>query len=133
MTNDKKPQKILMVDDEEFACKIYRKSLEQKGIETDIVHSGIEMIEKLRENKEAYDVILLDIVMPEVDGLEALEAVRSESLAKNSIFIIFSNRTDETAKEKAKELDCKNFLIKSSILPDSLAEEVIKTYQENLQ
>lgn len=132
MAADKKPKKLLIVDDEEFACKIYKKSLEQKGIETDIIHSGKEMIEKLRGNEKTYDVILLDIVMPEVDGLEALEVARSEGLAKDTMFIIFSNRTDEVAQEKARELDCKNFLIKSSLLPESLAEEVIKTYQENI-
>ncbi len=129
----KKQIKVLMIDDEEFFCDLYKKFFEEKDLEVETVTSGKVAIEKLKENKETYDIILLDIIMPEVDGFETLEIIRDNELAKNSTFIIFSNRTDEEAKEKAKELGCTKFIIKSSTSPEQLVEEIKNIYQENKQ
>ncbi len=125
-------EKILVVDDDCFICGIYKKVFEKEGVEIEVLHSGKEMLDKLREVKEGYEVILLDIFMPEMDGFEALEVAHKEGLTKNSLVIILSNQADQVAQKKAKELGAKRFIVKSSFLPEDIAKEVLKTCREHL-
>ena len=62
--------KLLVVDDEVNQALLYEQELEDEGYEVDTVNSGIEALEKIKENP--YDLVILDIGMPEMDGLETL-------------------------------------------------------------
>ncbi|MGM0482438.1 MAG: response regulator [Patescibacteria group bacterium] len=125
---EEKPEKILIVDDDEFICNIYSKIFKEKNIETDIAHTGKQMLEKIKNEKP--EVVVLDIFMPEMDGFEALEAAYKEDLLKNSVVIVLSNYADQLAQEKAGELGSKRFIVKSTLLPEDIVTEVLKTYQE---
>ena len=62
--------KLLVVDDEVNQALLYEQELEDEGYEVDTVNSGMEALEKIKEKK--YDLVILDIGMPEMDGLETL-------------------------------------------------------------
>ena len=62
--------KLLVVDDEVNQALLYEQELEDEGYEVDTANSGIEALEKIKENP--YDLVILDIGMPEMDGLETL-------------------------------------------------------------
>lgn len=128
MNDDKTPRKILIVDDDKFVCNVHRQNFEKDKIETDFAHSGKEMLEKLKEDNN-YDVILLDILMPEMDGFEALESANKDELLAKTIVIILSNHADQLAMEKAESLGCKKFIVKSSLLPEDIKEEVLQVYR----
>ncbi len=127
MNTNKIPKKILIVDDDKFVCNVYRKNFEKNKIETDFIHSGKDMLNRLQE--ESYDVILLDILMPEMDGFEALENASKDDLLKDAVVIILSNHADQIAMEKAEQLGCKRFIVKSSLLPEDITKQVLDTYQ----
>ena len=61
-------RKVLVVDDEKLIVKGIRFNLEQDGMEVDCAYDGEEAVEKAKENK--YDIILLDLMLPKMDGLE---------------------------------------------------------------
>ena len=63
-------KKVLVVDDEKLIVKGIRFSLEQDGMEVDCAYDGEEALDKIKNNK--YDLILLDIMLPDMDGLEVL-------------------------------------------------------------
>ncbi|MFP4022308.1 MAG: response regulator [Candidatus Paceibacterota bacterium] len=130
MSSKDKPQKVLIVDDEDFICNIYSKSFKDEGIETEAVHSGKEMLDILEEKSNEYDVILLDIVMPEMDGFEALEMAHKKEMLGRTLLVVLSNHADQISQEKAKELGAHNFVVKSSLLPEDIVKEVISTFQE---
>ncbi|MFP4539821.1 MAG: response regulator [Candidatus Paceibacterota bacterium] len=130
MSSKDKPQKVLIVDDEDFICNIYSKSFKDEGIETETVHSGKEMLDILEEKNNEYDVILLDIVMPEMDGFEALEMAHKKEMLGRTLLVVLSNHADQISQEKAKELGAHNFVVKSSLLPEDIVKEVIGTFQE---
>lgn len=69
--------RALVVDDEKLIVKGIKFSLEQDGIEVDCAYDGEEALEKAKSN--SYDIILLDVMLPKMDGLEVLQAVRGFS------------------------------------------------------
>lgn len=70
-------RKVLVVDDEKLIVKGIRFSLEQDGMEVDCAYDGEEAVEKVRENH--YDIILLDLMLPKMDGMEVCQQVREFS------------------------------------------------------
>lgn len=66
--------KALIVDDNTLNLKIAQKLIEQEGLEVDIVQSGFECLEKVKDNQ--YDVIFMDIMMPEMDGVETYKKLK---------------------------------------------------------
>ena len=70
-------KKILIVDDEPLIVKGLKFSLEQEGYDTDAAYDGNEALEKINENK--YDLILLDLMLPGVDGMTVCQQVREKS------------------------------------------------------
>lgn len=70
-------QKILIVDDETVLVKGLRYSLEQDGYEIDVAYDGEEALEKEAENK--YNLIILDLMLPKIDGLQVCQKIRERS------------------------------------------------------
>ena len=68
------PKKVLVVDDEKLIVKGIRFSLEQDGMEVDCAYDGEEALNKAKSN--SYDMILLDIMLPKMDGFEVCQAIR---------------------------------------------------------
>ena len=67
-------RKVLVVDDEKLIVKGIRFNLEQDGMEVDCAYDGEEAVEKAKENH--YDIILLDLMLPKMDGLEVCQQIR---------------------------------------------------------
>lgn len=70
-----KKQRILVVDDEENIRLLFKEELEEEGYEVDTASNGIEALEKIKESQ--FDVIVLDIKMPVMDGIQALNAIKN--------------------------------------------------------
>lgn len=91
------PENILIVDDEPNIILTLDFALKKKGYETMIARDGDEALELLNKNK--IDLILLDIMMPKVDGLEVVKHIKSSDNLKNTKIILLS------AKSKPKDVE----------------------------
>ena len=116
--------KIYLVDDDRFLLDMYAVKFRAQGHEVTAFSGGKEVLETLR-TKPAPDAILLDIVMPEVDGFEVLEAIRKEALVPTSKIIILSNQGQESDIERAKSLGAAGYIIKASAIPSEVFNETI--------
>jgi len=87
---------IMLIDDEEIVCKRLKTALENYGYSVDVFTDGNSAIEKLRERR--YDVVVTDIRMDDVDGLQVLEAARSIS-PETKVIMITGYATAEVARE----------------------------------
>ncbi len=85
----KKRFKILVVEDENFLLDLYQTKLIQEGYEVLIGSNGVEGVELA--TKHLPDLILLDILMPEIDGYAMLKKIKANHKTKNIPVIIFSN------------------------------------------
>lgn len=115
---------ILIVDDDEFLLDIYTTKFKEAGHTLFSAHGGEEALELLRGDQKI-DIVLLDIVMPVMDGLAFLETLRKEKLAENATVIVLSNQGQDTDVEKAKKFDVDGYIVKASTIPSEVLDSVM--------
>lgn len=103
-------QKILIADDEKPLAKALSLKLERSGFEVDIVHNGKDALTKLKKTK--YDILLLDLIMPEVDGFGVLEELKKGK--EIPTVCILSNLGQREDIERTKDFPISFYLVKSN-------------------
>ncbi|KKT96821.1 MAG: Response regulator receiver protein [Parcubacteria group bacterium GW2011_GWA2_45_15] len=115
---------VLIVDDDKFLLDMYRKKFESKGVTVDVAVGSAEALAKLRGGAKP-DVLILDIIMPDIDGIELLETIRKEKLVPNSVVIMLTNESNWDRIEKAKSLGIKSYIVKATTIPSEVVEEAL--------
>lgn len=123
-----KKKTILLVDDDPLIIRMYQNKLTRDGYEVVLAFNGEEAISKLKETKP--DLIFLDLMMPKMDGIKTLEALKKNMDTKMIPVIILTNLDDNTEDiEKAKKMGALDYLIKTNMSLKDLsirAEKAIK-------
>jgi DNA-binding response OmpR family regulator len=114
---------VLIVDDDEFLLDMYSLKFRESGFNVEVAHKGTMAIEKLKEGLVP-DVMLLDIVMPEMDGFEVLRELKKEGLAKGSSLVILSNLGQKEDIERGHNLGADDYLVKAYLTPKEVVEKV---------
>ncbi|MDD5144679.1 MAG: response regulator [Candidatus Pacebacteria bacterium] len=123
MANTKK-KTILLVEDDPFLIDIYSTKFLESGFSVEIIKSGDLILPRLEEITP--DLIVLDIVLPQMDGWEILRRIKSEKRFKDLKVIILSNLGQKEEVEKGMKLGATKYLIKAHFTPSQIAEEVKK-------
>ena len=121
--------RIYLVDDDRFLLDMYAVKFRAQGHEVTAFSSGKDLLEALKE-KPAPDAMLLDVVMPEIDGFEILEDIRKEKLIPTTKVIILSNQGQDSDIEKAKTLGAAGYIIKASAIPSEVYTETISIIEK---
>jgi len=116
--------KIIVVEDDPMLGEIYVKKFTEAGFEMKLVTSG-KAVESEVANYQP-EIVLLDIVLPDMDGYEILEALSKNNLTRSVPTYVFSNLSAKEDIERATSLGAKGFITKSSFTPSQLVEEVKK-------
>lgn len=104
---------VLIIEDDKFLSKIYLTKFTKSGMEVRVAGNGEEGLKMMREEKP--DVVLLDLIMPKMDGFEVLMEVKNDSSLKTIPILVLSNLGQSDDMQRAKELGAKEFIIKSDI------------------
>lgn len=120
-----KKYKVLLVDDDKFLIDMYSLKFKQNGLEVETVLSGQEALDKIKEN-DNFDIILLDLIMPVMDGFILLENIRKEKLAKNSVIIILSNQGQQSDIDRVEKFSVDGYIIKASTIPSEVLSRVVE-------
>lgn len=120
---DQPTHTILIVDDDKFLVSLYQKKFSAAGWSVATALSGSEALQKLRDGLTS-SVVLFDMVMPGVDGLAFLEAVKKEKLAPRAALIALTNQGDPEHLERAKTLGIAGYIVKASSIPSEVVEHV---------
>ena len=115
---------ILLVEDDPFLIDIYTTKLKEAGFSVVVAVEGEESLKKIAEEKP--DIVLLDIVLPNVDGWEVLRKIRKDQKLKDLKVVILSNLGRKEEVEKGKKLGAVKYLIKAHHTPSEVVEEVKK-------
>ena len=115
-------KKVLIVEDDPMLVEIYSKKFEVSGFEVILANTGLEAVKKAQEAKP--DIILLDLVLPEIDGFAALKKIREDKSLDNTKIIISSNLSQEDEREKAEALGANGFITKASFTPQEMVSKV---------
>ena len=119
-------KKIMIVEDDIFVMDIYITKLSQVGFEVVEASDGAEALKKLKNDPQKPNMILLDIVMPNMDGLTALEKIRSDESFKDIPIILLSNLSQKEKVDKGFRLGAQDYLIKSHFTPSEVLEKINK-------
>ncbi len=116
--------KVLIAEDDKFLVSAYRLKFEKEGDQVEVALDGQEALEKLKTFKP--DVVLLDLMMPKMDGFEFLEELKKAGSCEAPI-IVASNLSQAEDVERAKKLGAVDFVVKSDVALDELVAKV-KSY-----
>ncbi len=118
-------KRILITEDDQFIAKICREQFEQEGFEVHVAHDGRQAVKHLE--KEIPDVVLLDLALPEIDGIGVLRFIRSkESLCGLPVIVLSNSSCFSGLAQAAWKAGATNFLNKGDHGPQSLVNEVRK-------
>lgn len=117
-------KKILVVDDEKSVVDVLTKKLQLEGYEVGVAYDGQEALNKIA--KEKYDLILLDIIMPVLDGMSVLRRLKADEATKNIPIIVLTNLQDDEKISEVVIAGQSDYLIKSNYSLDDLMDAVKK-------
>ena len=115
-----------MIDDDRFLLDMYILKFKKSGLDIDTASNGTTALEKVRSGTE-YDIILSDIIMPGMDGLELLKTIRTEKILPSAVIIMLTNQADDY--DKAKALGVDGYIIKATTIPSEVVEKVLAIYK----
>lgn len=121
-----KKNKIFIVEDDALLSEMYQEKLEMAGFKVDVAFSGKEALDKLKDGFEP-DLILLDILMPDVNGFEVLKEMKREPRLRAVPVIMLTNLGEskiDMNKELSYSLGVRDYLIKSKHTPDAVVEKI---------
>lgn len=118
--------KILLVDDDKFLLDMYSLKFKKSGLDIDTASSSSSALEKIRKSND-YNILLLDIIMPGMDGLELLKTLRDEKLLQSSAIIMLTNQADSV--ESARDLGVDGYIIKATTIPSEVVDQVLSIYK----
>lgn len=121
---------IYLTDDDRFLLDLYAVKFKNAGHDIHAFNGGEELLTQLRKGEKAPDAILLDIIMPGIDGFATLEAIRKENLATSAKIIILSNQGQDSDIERAKALNVDGYIIKASAVPSEVLAETLRILEE---
>ena len=125
MPTKKTQQKILVVEDETFLVKIYSVKLKSEGFDVSVATDGVEAIKMTDSFKP--DLILLDLVLPKMNGFEALEKIRSKPENRNIPVIVLSNLSQEEDVKRAQALGAMIYLVKADFSIQDIVSKIKET------
>jgi DNA-binding response OmpR family regulator len=115
-------KKVLIIEDEEIIRGILQKKIENEGYKVDVAEDGEKGISKIREVMP--DIIILDIVMPRMDGFAVLEEMKKDENIANIPVIIVSNSGQPVEIDKVKEYGVKDWIVQTEFDPQEVVNKI---------
>lgn len=114
---------VLIIEDDFFIRDLYQKAFQKAGYTVQVAVDGEQGIEALRNG--VFDIVLLDVMMPKITGIEVLKTVRSESFPSHNVPIfLITNLGQNSIIEEAFKLGADGYFLKSQLTPDEIVAEI---------
>ena len=114
---------IFIVDDDKFLLDMYSLKFKNAGMKVDVAASTNEALDKLEGGLNP-DIIVLDIIMPSVDGLSFLEELKEKGLVGESVVVMLTNQGLQEDIEKARSLGVQGYIVKATTIPSEVVKEI---------
>lgn len=118
--------KVLLVEDNQSLIDIYTITFKHENFEVEIARDGEECLQKVKSSKP--DIILLDVMMPKLNGLQALEKLKADEESKKIPVIMLSNIAESKEETLSMQLGAVKYIVKSRFLP----MEIVSFAKESL-
>jgi DNA-binding response OmpR family regulator len=121
---------VFIVEDDRFLLDMYVMKFNERGFLVDTAFGGQEALDKLGKDNLKPDLVLLDIVMPGVNGFEVLEKIKKEKLIPQSTIVILSNLGQKEDIDRGVALGADGYIVKASATPTEVVNRVSKILEE---
>lgn len=118
--NTKPGKKILCIEDEHFISQLYARALTKAGYQVKVTYNGAEGFEEAKS--DSYDIILLDLMVPDMLGVDILRRLRSEIPNLKARLVITTNLEQDEATRQEIEQQADGYIVKAEITPKQLVE-----------
>lgn len=125
MAEEAKKKKILLIEDDVFMSDLLGRALERAGFELIAGKTGGEGVKKFQEQRP--DLILLDLILPDQNGFEALRQIRRAPGGAETPVLVLSNLARESQFEEAKRLGVVDYLVKANSSLDEILSKIKET------
>ena len=116
---------IFIVDDDKFLLDIYAQKFSKANFDVHTADNAEDALKQIRAGATP-KILLLDVIMPGLTGLEMLETLRKDNLVPNATVIMLTNQGSTEDLERAKRLKIDGYIIKAMAIPSEVLAEVIK-------
>ena len=116
---------ILLVEDDEFLAELYATKLQLEGFEVALAVDGEKGLQMTKDLKP--DLILLNIILPKMDGFEVLAAVKKDPALKSIPIILLTNLSQKDEVKKGLDLGAIDYLIKAHFMPSEVVKKIKDT------
>jgi len=123
MVNDSDTKKniVLIIEDDEFLRKVIAQKLEKEGFDVQTAIDAPEALDLMKKQKP--DIILLDLILPGVDGFGLLDGFKKDPVYADIPVIVLSNLGEEEGRERAIDAGADDYLVKADYTPDEIVEK----------
>jgi DNA-binding response OmpR family regulator len=116
--------KILLIEDDEMLAEIYQTRLQQAGFDCKIANNGLSGVALAQTYTP--DLVLLDLMLPEISGDEVLKTMRQSDWGKDIKVLVLTNISEAEAPDGIRELGIEGYIVKANLANDQLVEAVKK-------
>jgi CheY-like chemotaxis protein len=113
---------VLLVEDNDFIRNMYQLKLSKSGLEVDEASDGVQALEKIKAQKP--DVILLDLMMPSMGGLDVLKQLKADGMLPDLPVVVLTNVMDQQSVDDAKKLGARDYIVKTDLTPTQVVEKI---------
>lgn len=118
------PNRLLLVEDDAAIARMFAIGLAHAGYEVRVVADGVSALAALRER--AADLVLLDVRMHGMDGIEVLDAIRADALLRATRVVMLSNYSEDTTVQACRDRGALDYVFKWSTTPRELAQTCVR-------
>lgn len=126
-TNSATGPSIFLIDDDKFLLDMYSMKFSRAGLRVDVSTSAHDALDRFHAGF-APDIVVLDIIMPGMDGLELLTTMRKEKLVPHAVVVMLTNQADDNEKAKGMQVD--GFIIKAMNIPSEVVTQVLEIFNK---
>lgn len=121
---------VYIIDDDQFLLDMYAIKFRESGYNVTTCARGADALEAFAKGTNP-DVLLLDVVMPNLDGFQILEEIRSKKLIPNTTIVILSNLGQNEDIDKGMSFDIQGYIVKASSTPSEVVAKVGEIHNKN--
>lgn len=129
MSEDTKKMKIMMVDDDSFLLDMYSMKFKNAGMTVTACSGAIDALQKI-EQGEKPDILMFDLIMPEMDGLDFISKINTKGLVPESTKIVVTNQGQQSDLENIKDQKVDGYIIKALHTPSEVLMKILEIHSE---
>lgn len=115
-------KKILLIEDEDYIREIYKEEIESSGFSVDAMPTGRQGLDAFYKN--TYDMVVLDIILPDINGLDILKKIKENSLKKSVPVLLLTNLGQDIIVKQGLEFGAEAYLEKIDNTPDTVVDKI---------